>query len=97
MCSHHAGSVKVLGVSSVPVEGQEGVGVPCRAVTQAVALLQQAIVPHHLSTLQRCVQVVRHSEGLGQTTRISTVVVNLLSVELSHLKHFTQAEVKNKK
>lgn len=64
MCSHHAGSVKVLGVPSVPVEGQEGVGVPRRAVTQAVALLQQAVVPHHLSTLQGCVQVVRHSEGL---------------------------------
>lgn len=64
-CSHHAGSVKVLGVLRLPVQGQEGVGVTRRTVTQPVALLQQAAVPHHLATLQRVDQVLRHSEGLG--------------------------------
>lgn len=69
MCSHHAGSVKVLGVLRLPVEGQEGVGVTRRTVTQAVALLQQAKVPHHLSTLQGIFQVLRHPKGLGRGTK----------------------------
>lgn len=94
VCSHHAGSVKVLGVPSVPVQGQEGVGVPRRAVTQAVALLQQAVVPHHLSTLQGCVQVVRHSEGLETDEQDEH---RCCQEKLNHLQHFKSAEVKNKK
>lgn len=62
--SHHAGSVKVLGVLRLAVQGQEGVGVARRTVTQAVAFLQQAVVPHHLSAAQGVVQVLRHPEGL---------------------------------
>lgn len=64
MCSHHAGSVQVLGLLRVTVERQERVGVACRAVTQAVALLQQAEAPHHLPTLPGVVQVLRRSESL---------------------------------
>lgn len=63
-CSHHAGSVKVLGVLRLAVQRQEGVGVARRAVTQAVAFLQQAEVPHHLSTAQGVFQVLGHPEGL---------------------------------
>lgn len=59
----HAGPVKVLGVLRLPVEGQEGVGVTRRTVTQPVALLQQTTMPHHLSTLQGVFQVLRYSEG----------------------------------
>lgn len=63
--SHHAGSVQVLGLLRLPVQGQEGVGVARRAVTQAVALLQQAVVPHHLAALQGVAQVLGHAEALG--------------------------------
>lgn len=63
--SHHAGSVKVLGILRLPVQSQEGVGIARCSVTQAVALLQQTKVPHHLATLQRVIQVLLHAEGLG--------------------------------
>lgn len=54
----------MLGVLRLAVQGQEGVGVARRTVTQAVAFLQQAEVPHHFSTAQGLVQVLRHPEGL---------------------------------
>lgn len=64
--SHHAGSVKVFGLLRLPVQGQEGVGVTRRAVTQAVALLQQTVAPHHLAALQGVAQVLGDSKGLRQ-------------------------------
>lgn len=68
VCSHHASSIKVLGVLRLPVQSQEGVGVACRAVAQPVAFLQQAAVPDHLSTLQGVNQVLRHPKGLRRGT-----------------------------
>lgn len=64
MLSHHAGSVKVFGILCLAVKGQKGVSVACRAVTQPVALLQQAEVPNHLAALQGVKQVLLHPEGL---------------------------------
>lgn len=64
MRSHHAGSVQVLGLLRVPIEPQERIGVARRAVTQAVALLQQAEAPHHLPALPGVVQVLTRSESL---------------------------------
>lgn len=64
MCSHHAGSVKVLRVLRLPVEGQKGIGITRRAVTQPVALLQQSKMPHQLSTLQGVDQVLRPPKHL---------------------------------
>lgn len=68
MCSYHAGSVKVLGVLRLPVEGQEGVGVTRYTVTQPIALPQQAPPPHHLPTMQGVLQVMRNTEGLEHRT-----------------------------
>lgn len=62
--AHQAGSVKVFGILRLPVQSQEGVSVARCTVTQAVALLQQAVVPHHLAALQGIVQVLLHAEGL---------------------------------
>lgn len=63
--SHHAGSVKVFGILRLPVQSQEGVSIARCTMTQAVALLQQTVVPHHLATLQGVIQVLLHAEGLG--------------------------------
>lgn len=62
--SHHAGSVKVLGILRLPVKSQEGVGIACCSVTQPVALLQQTKMPNHLSTLQSIIEVLLHPKGL---------------------------------
>lgn len=63
--SHHAGSVKVFGILRLPVQSQEGVSIARCTVTQAVALLQQTVVPHHLAALQGVIQVLLHAKGLG--------------------------------
>lgn len=64
VCSDHAGSVEVLRILGKPVEGQEGVGVSRRTVTQPVAFCQQAVVPHHLPALHRVIQVLGHAKHL---------------------------------
>lgn len=63
--SHQAGSVKMFGILRLPVQSQEGVSIARCTVTQAVALLQQTVVPHHLTTLQSVVEVLLHTKGLG--------------------------------
>lgn len=63
--SHHAGSVEVSGILRLPVQSQKGVSIARCTVTQPVALLQQAVVPHHLAALQGVIQVLLHAKGLG--------------------------------
>ncbi|KAG7280344.1 hypothetical protein CRUP_024136, partial [Coryphaenoides rupestris] len=59
-------AVQVFGVQGQSVQSQEGVGVPRRAVTQPVALLQEAPPPHHLPTLHRRTQVLRLPKHLKE-------------------------------
>lgn len=61
-----AGAVEVLLLLGELVEGEEGVGVARRAVTDTVTFPQQASLPDHLPTLHSILQVLlilKHLEG----------------------------------
>lgn len=64
------GPIQVLHVLCEVVQCQEGIGVPGGAVAQPVPLLQQPILPDHVSTLVRIIEVVFLSEHLQSQGKV---------------------------